>query len=320
MSDDLNKKLTKIIPLGGIEEIGKNMTIIEHDDEIFIVDCGIKFADENVLFGVNAIICPFDYLIANEHKIVGLFVTHAHEDHIGGIPYLLKSINIPKIYGFKLTTLIIAKKLREHKDLKTYEFEVIDDNSEIKTKHFKINFYRVCHSIPDCFGLFIETPNGKVVHTGDFRFDLLAQGDETDILKIAEIGRKDIDLLLCETTNSETRGFSSSEKNVVDELRRIISKAKGRVFLTTFASQLSRIEEVIEIAISNNRKIALCGRSLETNIEMAIKANYLNISKNSFIEPREVKNEKPNEVIILLTGSQGEEMAALSQIAVGKHP
>jgi ribonuclease J len=315
-----NEVSTNIFALGGIEEIGKNMYIIEHNDEIFIIDCGVKFADENTLLGVNAIICPFDYLVTNKDKIKGLIVTHAHEDHIGGIPYLLKTLPIPKIYGAKLTVGIITKKLREHKDLQPYTFQAFDDDFKIQTKHFKVEFFRVCHSIPDSFGIYFETPNGKIVSTGDFRFDFSTQGDESDILKIAEIGRRDIDVLLCESTNAETPGFSVSEKYIVDELRRIINKTKGRIFISTFASNLGRIEEIIEIGIKANRKICLCGRSMETNIETSIKVGFLNVDKECFIETRNVEKYKPEEVMILSTGSQGEEMAALSQIAMGKHP
>lgn len=323
MNDEIknNEISTNIFALGGIEEIGKNMYVIEHDDEIFVIDCGVKFADENTLLGVNAIICPFDYLVANKTKLKGLIVTHAHEDHIGGIPYLLKTLSIPKIYGAKLTVGIITKKLREHaRDLLPHSFQVIDDDYKIQTKHFKIEFFRVCHSIPDSFGIYFETPNGKIVSTGDFRFDFSTQGDESDILKIAEIGRRDIDVLLCESTNAETPGFSVSEKYIVDEIRRLINKIKKRILISTFASNLGRIEEIIEIAIKAGRKICLCGRSMETNIETSIKVGFLNVDKANFIETRDVSNYKPEEVLILLTGSQGEEMAALSQIAMGKHP
>ncbi|MDR0674722.1 MAG: ribonuclease J [Mycoplasmataceae bacterium] len=314
-----NQIPTYIYALGGIEEIGKNMYVIEHDDEIYIIDCGIKFADENILLGVNAIICPFDYLVENKNKIKGLIVTHAHEDHIGGIPYLLKTLSIPKIHAAKLTAGIISKKLKEHKDLLPFHFEHFSDDTKITSKHFKIEFFRVCHSIPDAFGVYVETINGKIVSTGDFRFDFCTQGDESDILKMADLGRREIDVLLCESTNADTPGFSMSEKFIIDELRRLILKAKGRVILSTFASNLGRIEEVIEIAVKAGRKICLCGRSMETNIETSINVGFLNVDNSCFIESRDVDQYKDNEIIILSTGSQGEEMAALSQMANGKH-
>jgi ribonuclease J len=314
-----NKTPTYIFALGGVEEIGKNMYCIEHDNEIFIIDCGIKFADENVLLGVNAIICPYDYLVENKDKVKGLIVTHAHEDHIGGIPYLLKTIPVPKVYAAKLTAGIITKKLKEHKDVLPFSFEHFDDNTKIKSKYFNIEFFRVCHSIPDAFGIYLETPNGKIVSTGDFRFDFCTQGDESDILKMADLGRREIDVLLCESTNAETTGFSVSEKNIIAELRRLIYKAKGRIIISTFASNLGRIEEIIEIAVKANRKICLCGRSMETNIETSINVGFLNINKSCFIETRDVNELKDEEVLILSTGSQGEEMAALNQMAAGKH-
>ncbi len=312
-------KPTYMFALGGIEEIGKNMYVVEHDEEIYVIDCGIKFADANDLLGVDSIICPFDYLVQNKDKIKGLIVTHAHEDHIGGIPYLLKTVSIPKIYAAKLTAGIIKKKLKEHKNLQQYSFETFDDNKIIESKHFKIEFFRVCHSIPDAFGIYFQTPNGKIVSTGDFRFDFSTQGDESDIQKMAELGRRDIDILLCESTNSETQGFSVSEKYIINEIKKIIDNAKGRVFLSTFASNLGRIEEIIEIAIKNNRKICLIGRSMITNIETSIDVGFLNVSDDWFIEAREIEKYPDNEVLVLCTGSQGEEMAALNQMAMGKH-
>jgi ribonuclease J len=317
--ETINNKPTYIFALGGIEEIGKNMYVIEHDDEIYIVDCGVKFADANELPGVNGIIPPFDYLVENQSKIKALIITHAHEDHIGGIPYLLKTLPIPKVYVTHLTGGIITKKLKEHRDLKPYKFEYFNDDTRIKSKYFEIEFYRVCHSIPDAFGVYIETPNGKIVSTGDFRFDFCAQGDESDIQKMAELGHRDIDVLLCESTNAENPGFSMSETFIIDNLKKIINKTKGRIILSTFASNLSRIEEIIAIAISAGRKICLCGRSMETNIQTSINVGFLNVSADMFIEQREISQYKDNEIFVLCTGSQGEEMAALNQMANGKH-
>ncbi|MDR2823427.1 MAG: ribonuclease J [Mycoplasmataceae bacterium] len=317
--NNTNQIATNIFALGGIEEIGKNMYIIEHDDEIYIVDCGIKFADENILLGVNSIICPFDYLVENKDKVKALIVTHAHEDHIGGIPYLLKTLPIPKVYAAKLTKGIIEKKLKEHKDLLPFNFQIFDDDTKVSSKHFKIEFFRVCHSIPDAFGVYFETINGKIVSTGDFRFDFCTQGDESDILKMAEFGKRDIDVLLCESTNADTLGFSLSEKYIIDELRRIILRTKSRIILSTFASNLGRIEEIIEIGVKAGRKIVLVGRSMETNIETSIKVGFLNVNQSCFVEPRDVANYKDEEILILSTGSQGEEMAALNQMSNGKH-
>ena len=320
MENNINQKPTKIFALGGIEEIGKNMYVVQQDDEIFIVDCGIKFADENELFGVNSIICPFDYLVENKNKIKALIVTHGHEDHIGGIPYLLKTVSIPKIYAAKLPLGLVKKKLKEHDNLLQHTFEEINDNSIIKTKNFTIEFFRVCHSIPDAFGVYFKTINGKIVTAGDFRFDFSTKGDESDIQKMARIGSENIDVLLCESTNAETEGFSVSEKYIIEVIEKIINKAKGRILVSTFASNLGRIEEIIEIAIKNNRKITIMGRSIDTNISISIKSGFLNVSKDVFFPIREIDNYPDNEVLILSTGSQGEEMAGLSQIANGKHP
>jgi ribonuclease J len=195
-----------------------------------------------------------------------------------------------------------------------------DDDTKLSSKYFKIEFFRVCHSIPDAFGIYFETPNGKIVSTGDFRFDFSTQGDQTDILKVAEIGLRDIDLLLCESTNSEREGFSDSEANIVKELKRIIGNCRGRIFLSAFASNLGRIEEIIALAIENNRKIALAGRSMVTNVEASVKSGFLNVSNEAFIEIREIDKFPENQVMVILTGSQGEELAALNQMATGQHP
>ena len=212
---------TKIWALGGIDEIGKNMYVFQQGDEIFIVDCGIKFADED-LPGVGGIICPFEALLEEKDKIKGLIITHAHEDHIGGIPYLLMTLDIPKIYGAQLSIEFIKKRLKEFPEIKFNNYEVINDKTVIKTEEFKIEFYRVCHSIPDAFGIYFETKNAKIIESGDFKFDFAASGDEFDILKAAELGRRDVDVLMCESTNSETPGFGASEKYVIEELRNLI--------------------------------------------------------------------------------------------------
>ena len=309
---------TKVYSLGGIEEIGKNMYVFEQNDELFIVDCGIKFANEELL-GIDAIICPFDTLIENRSKIKGLIITHGHEDHIGGIPYLLMSVYIPVIYASKLATEMIKKKLKEFDIPKMPTFKIIDDNTKIKTEHFLIEFYRVCHSIPDAFGVYIETKNARIIESGDFKFDLSTHGDEFDVIKLANFGKRDIDLLMCESTNAETQGFSPSEKYVIDELKSIIELSPGRVFVATFASNLQRIDEIIQIAVKNKRKICLLGRSMNNNVNISIDIGFLNIAKDQFVEPRDLKNYRDNEILILCTGSQGEELAALNQLANGNN-
>ncbi|MCF0227456.1 MAG: ribonuclease J [Malacoplasma sp.] len=309
---------TKIWALGGIDEIGKNMYVFQQGDEIFIVDCGIKFADED-LPGVGGIICPFEALLEEKDKIKGLIITHAHEDHIGGIPYLLMTLDIPKIYGAQLSIEFIKKRLKEFPEIKFNNYEVINDKTVIKTEEFKIEFYRVCHSIPDAFGIYFETKNAKIIESGDFKFDFAASGDEFDILKAAELGRRDVDVLMCESTNSETPGFGASEKYVIEELRNLIEYAPGRVFVSTFASNLQRIEEIIQLGLKMNRKICLFGRSMNANVQIAINLGLLNVSKQQIIDSADLNKYPDNEIMILCTGSQGEEMAALNQMAIGRN-
>jgi len=315
-----NQKPTTIFALGGIEEIGKNMYIVEHDDEIWIIDCGNKFSDENELPGVNSVICPFDYLVDNQDKVQGLIITHAHEDHIGGVPYLLKTINVPVVYGSLLAHNIIKRKLKEHPDAKLNSFIDLQDDTTIKSKHFKIDFFRVCHSIPLCYGMCINTPNGNIVTCGDFRFDFSDKMEQTDIHKICEIAKRGVDVLLCETTNAQQTGFSGSEKLVLDEIRRQISKAPGRVFITTFASNLRRIQNVIEIALQLNKRVCIIGKTMDDNIRTSINTGLIHAFKQDFVEPADVKNTPDEDLVIILTGSQGEPLAALNMMASGKYP
>ncbi|MDR2568325.1 MAG: ribonuclease J [Mycoplasmataceae bacterium] len=315
-----NKIPTKIFALGGIEEIGKNMYVVEHDNEIWIVDCGIKFVDKNVYLGFGSIIPPFTYLKANQARIQGLLITHAHEDHIGGIPYLLKEVSIPKIYGGKLTRAIVENKLAQFKGLNKYEWGLIDDNTKISSKHFTIDFFRVCHSVPDDFGICFQTINGIICTTADFRFDFLTRGDETDIWKISEIGKRNVDVLLCESTNALQPGFSGSEKYVVDQIKKIFQAAPGRVFLTTFASMMGRIEEILEIAILSGRKVILGGRSMKSNVAAAIKIGTLSVDESCFIEMKDINNYPPEKIFVITTGSQGEENSGLQQMSTSNHP
>ncbi len=315
-----NNKPTTVFALGGIEEIGKNMYIVEYDDELFIIDCGNKFSDENELPGVSSVICPFDYLVENQKKIKGLIITHAHEDHIGGVPYLLKTVNIPVVYGSLLVQNILKRKLKEHPDAKLNKFVEMKDETVIETKNFKIDFFRVCHSIPLCFGVCLHTPNGNVVTCGDFRFDFSEKMEQTDIHKICEVAKRGVDLLLCETTNAESQGFSGSEKLVLDEIRRQITKAPGRVLITTFASNLRRIQNIIEIAINLGRRICIIGKTMDDNIRTSIATGLLKTFKTDFVEPADIKDTPDEDLVIILTGSQGEPTAALNMMAGGKYP
>lgn len=310
---------TKIFALGGLEEIGKNMYCIEYDDEILILDCGIKFASKNELPGISGIIPSFKYLKENEAKIRGLIVTHGHEDHIGAIPYLLKTVKVPNIYASVIASELIRRKVSEHKNAVLHELNVFSDQSVFRTKHFVIDFYRVNHSIPDSFGIAIATPNGNIATTGDFRFDFASNTDKTDVRKIAKIANRKLDILLCESTNSEHAGFNESEENVIRELNRLMIEASGRIILTSFASNLARIEEIIKIAVSRNKKILVIGRSMIGNIAVSRKVGYLKIDDRFMIQPRDVNNYPDHELLILCTGSQGEENAALNNMASGKN-
>lgn len=314
-----NKEPTKIFALGGLEEIGKNMYGIEYKDDLIIIDCGIKFAD-NELLGIDGIIANFTYLHENAHKIKAVFITHGHEDHIGGIPYLLKEFNIPVIYAPKMASEFILRKLQEHKDAKPTKIEVYTDDTVVKTKHFKIDFYRVNHSIPDSFGICVQTPNGNIVESGDFRFDFQAKGEEFNLQKVAEIASRKVALFLSETTNAEIPGFSSSEENIYANINKIIKEAIGRVILTTFASNTTRINKVIEIALSLGRKICLLGKSMEANVAISRKVGYINMSDTDLVSSRDIKKYPDENIMILCTGSQGEELAALNMMARGKHP
>lgn len=318
MNNKLNTIPTFIYVMGGVEEIGKNMHILEHDNEMIIVDSGIKFAP-NDLLGINSIVPSFSWLKENEHKIKGIFITHGHEDHIGGIPYLLKEIKIKNIYAPKLALELIRKKLTEHKDVKGYELIEYSDDSKFSTEHFKIDFYRQHHSIPDSFAVIVESPNGIVVNTGDYRLDLTPIGDSTNYAKIAEVAKRNVTLFLADSTNSERDGFTSSEYRILNVIDNLISKASGRVIFSSFASNVSRIEEVVVMAIKRGRKICVLGRSMQNNIATSKKIGYLNVSDNDLIEARDVSKFKDNEILIICTGSQGEGMAALNVMAKGKH-
>ncbi len=312
------KQGTKIFALGGLEEIGKNTYVIETKKTIIVVDAGIKFANAQLL-GFDSMIANYDYLKQNEHKIGALLITHGHEDHIGAIPFFLKHIKVNKIIASNLTTQLIIKKCSEHKDIRLPEIITYFDNDVVEVEDVKMEFFGVCHSIPDSYGVAFETPDGRILSTGDFRFDFATESQRTDLNKVVEIGAKGVDVLLCESTSVEVEGFSDSERKIIANLQEFISKAEGRVFLSTFASNLARLEQVIKFAKTINKKILLVGRSMETNIKISRKLGYLKLSDIDFISSKELNNYEDKEVLILLTGSQGEEQAALNNILAGRH-
>ena len=307
---------TKVVALGGLGEVGKNMYIIEHNDELLIIDAGVMFPEDNLL-GVDYVIQDITYLKKNIDKIKGLFITHGHEDHIGGIPFLLQAINIPVIYTPKIAKDLIEKKLVE-RNINYNNFEIITTDLNVKTKYFDISFINTTHSIPDSFALVIKTPNGTIFETGDFKFDLTPVGPMADIHKMAKAGDEGITLLLSDSTNALSSGYSKSESAVDGTINDMISRHHGRVIIATFASNIYRIKHIAESCKKYNRKIIIFGRSMENSVELALN-NGLITDKSLFIDANDAKSLKRNEICILCTGSQGEPLAALSRIANGQH-
>ena len=308
---------TKIIPLGGLGEVGKNMYTVMHGDEIIIVDSGVMFPDDDLL-GIDYVIPDYTFLKENESKIKALIITHGHEDHIGSIPFLLQSVNIPKIYAPANAKELIDKKLDE-RNIVYKDMVVYDEGTVIKTKYFNIEFFRTTHSIPDSHGLAIETPDGTIVMTGDFKFDMTPIGPMANLHKMARIGEKGVSVLMSDSTNALVPGVSLSESVVDENLGEIFSSCKdSRIILATFASNVYRIKHIMETCKKNKRKVALFGRSMENMVDVALKCGYFK-DKDIVITAEEANHMKPNEVCLLCTGSQGEPLAALSRIASGTH-
>ncbi|RJO61587.1 ribonuclease J [candidate division WS5 bacterium] len=313
------KGVLKIIPLGGLGEVGKNMTVYEYEDDIIIIDIGFNFPDGDML-GIDYLIPDISYLQDKKDKIRGVLITHGHEDHVGGIPYIMNQINAP-IYAPKLTCGLIEAKASEHPHLRHLKLNVIDpDKDKIKLGAFEVEWFRVTHSIPDAVGIVLNTPVGRVVYTGDFRFDHSpVDGKKTDISKLSKLGDEGVLALLSDSTNSEIPGFSISEKTIADTFDSIFEKAKGRIIVASFASQINRIQLVINAANKHHRKIAFSGRSLLRNIEVAVRLGYLKIPQGLAIKVQDIGNYPANKVVVMSTGSQGEAMAALSRMARGEH-
>ncbi|MBP5342791.1 ribonuclease J [bacterium] len=307
----------KVFALGGLYEVGKNMYILEYKEEILIIDSGILFPEDD-LYGIDYIIPDYSYLIQNQHKIRGLFITHGHEDHIGGIPYLLKQVKIPRIFANGFTASLIRKKLEDYPNLKAqiYEFHELE---RLKFTNFIVSFFRVSHSIPDAFGMCITTPYGDVVTTGDFKIDLTPTGKDADYQKICSMGQKGVLLLLSDSTNAKVKEISTSEKFVADNIKDLFREIKGRIIVATFASNVSRLNQLIESSIENNRKILVTGRSMESVVQIGRDIGYIKAKEENFIDEKTLGDYPNNEITILSTGSQGEPLAALSRIAQGQH-
>ncbi|WJG69857.1 ribonuclease J [Spiroplasma ixodetis] len=315
----VKKFVTKIFALGGLEEVGKNTYVIEQDNEIIIIDAGVKFADASMP-GIEAVIPDYSYLKENKHKIKGIFITHGHEDHIGGIPYLLKEISdIPAIYAHNLAAALIRHKIKDKGIKSKIKINIVDGNSKIKTNRFIISFFAVNHSIPDAYGICVENSNGTVVTTGDYKFDWTPLGHKADIDKMAQMGQKGVTLFLADSTNSEVPGYTMTEMLVVKRISEIFAKAKGRILISTFASNVHRLQQIIEVATKHNRKVVVVGRSLERIVNVIRQMRHLKVRDSLFIKAEEAKKYDNNQIVIICTGSQGEPMAALSRIANREH-
>ncbi len=306
----------KVIPIGGLNEIGKNMTLLECNDQIMIIDCGLSFPDDE-MYGIDIVIPDFSYLVANRERITGMIITHGHEDHIGAIPYLLKNIDIP-VYGTRLTLGLVQNKLKEHGikgDLRT-----IKAGDKVKLGCFDIETIRTTHSIADSICLAITTPAGVVFHTGDFKIDYTPiDGEPIDFSRLAEIGKKGVTLMMCDSTNVTRPGFTASEKVVGQTIENIFRNAKTRIIIATFSSNVHRVQKIIENAVKFGRKVAVSGRSMENVVALAIELGYLDIPPGTLVDLKMTKNIPDDKLVIITTGSQGEPMSALSRIASGEH-
>lgn len=311
-----NNDDTKIFALGGLGEVGKNMYCVMHNNEIIIIDAGVIFP-EGDLVGIDYVIPDFTFLKQNESKIKALLITHGHEDHIGAIPFLLQMIDIPAIYVPNQALGLIQNKLYE-RNIKYKNLFVYTEKDQLKFKNMNIEFFRTTHSIPDSHGIAINTPNGTIVSTGDFKFDLTPIGPIANLHKMATIGNRGVSLLLSDSTNALNEGISMSESKVDEALSEIFNLYNGRIIIATFASNIYRIKHIIDTCKRNNRKVAIFGRSMENNIEISIQGGYIK-NKDLFISPNEANKLPDNKVCLLCTGSQGEPLAALSRIANGTH-
>ena len=312
------KAKVKIIPLGGVNEIGKNLTAIEYKNDIVVIDCGLKFPDED-MFGIDLVIPDITYLIKNKEKVSGIFLTHGHEDHIGALPYVLKQLNVP-VYGTKLTLGIVETKLKEHGLLSTTELIRVKPRDVIRLNSVSVEFIKTNHSIADSVAIAVHTPLGVVLHTGDFKVDYTPiDGEPMDFARFAELGKKGVLAMMADSTNVEKSGYTKSEKIVGESLVRIFGKTKGRIIIATFASNIHRIQQIIDAASVYGRKVAVSGRSMENIMNVAIELGYIEVDDNTLVSIDQINKYNNDQVVIITTGSQGEPMSALSRMAASEH-
>ena len=312
------KAKVKIIPLGGVNEIGKNLTAIEYKNDIVVIDCGLKFPDED-MFGIDLVIPDITYLIKNKEKVSGIFLTHGHEDHIGALPYVLKQLNVP-VYGTKLTLGIVETKLKEHGLLSSTELVRVKPRDVIRLNSVSVEFIKTNHSIADSVAIAIHTPLGVILHTGDFKVDYTPiDGELMDFARFAELGKKGVLAMMADSTNVEKQGYTKSEKIVGESLVRIFGKTKGRIIIATFASNIHRIQQIIDAAAVYGRKVAVSGRSMENIINVAIELGYIEASENTLVPIDAINKYNNDQIVIITTGSQGEPMSALSRMACSEH-
>ena len=306
----------KIIPLGGLNEIGKNITVLEYRDQILIIDCGMSFPEDD-MYGIDVVIPDFSYLEKNANKIVGLVITHGHEDHIGAIPYFLRKVNVP-IYATRITLGLIENKLKERGI--SGNLNVITAGDKFRVGDFTVQTIRTTHSVADAISLNISTPAATLFHTGDFKIDYTPiDGEPIDLQKFAEIGMQGVDIMLADSTNATRKGFTKSEKFVGEALDKIFSRAKGRIIIATFSSNVHRVQKIIELAIKYGRKFTVSGRSMDNVVNLAQELGYIKFPKGSYVELNKANNIPDNEMVIITTGSQGEPMSALTRMANDEH-
>lgn len=308
-----------VFALGGLGEVGKNTYCIESEKSLILLDAGVRFP-EATLPGVDYVIPDYSYLKNNRSKIKALFITHGHEDHIGGIPFLVRSVHIPVIYAPKLAAALIRHKLEENRIKDAIKIVEYDPDTIVKIgDDFVVSFFRVTHSIPDSYGICVDTKEGRIVDTGDFKIDLTPVGPTFEISKVAKLGAEGVDLLLADSTNAEIEGYTPSETHVRNGVEEIFDKAPARIIVSTFSSNINRIQQVVEVAVEHGRKICILGRSMETVVGIARQYGYIKIPDASLIKDDQIRMYKASDICILCTGSQGERMAALSRIAKGEH-